>query len=368
MNSSPRTPAEPTRLDFIDALRGIAVLGVLLVHAAVLTSQTGALGGLGILGYRGVQLFYTVSAFTLFLSLDSGHSERYKWSNFFIRRFFRIAPLFYLAAIGNLLLRGRQGLSTTEIVSGFVFLNGLSPRAINIVASGGWSIAVETSFYLLVPILFVTIKNLKNSILACVIAALGLGGASFYMATLPQFAGDTMQIYFRLFWLPVELPVFLLGIVAYFVWKHRSQWQRSVDPVLLIVGSAFLFFLGLPVKNWGLYLSCIPFIGLIAALSIHSWPPLVNRFTRFMGKISYSMYLMHFFILYAVERMQIQLPPSALGFVAAYLLILAGSIPLCLLTFTYIEQPGIRLGRNWIRKREANATADMLRADVPANS
>jgi peptidoglycan/LPS O-acetylase OafA/YrhL len=66
--------------------------------------------------------------------------------------------------------------------------------------------------------------------------------------------------------------------------------------------------------------------------------------------------------------MQIQLPPSALGFVAAYLLILAGSIPLCLLTFTYIEQPGIRLGRNWIRKREANATADMLRADVPANS
>jgi hypothetical protein len=74
------------RVDYLDALRGIAILGVILVHSVILSHQGGLLGMVGLTGQRGVQLFYMVSAFTLFMSLDSRHTEQFQWSNFFIRR------------------------------------------------------------------------------------------------------------------------------------------------------------------------------------------------------------------------------------------------------------------------------------------
>jgi len=347
-----------TRFEFIDSLRGIAILGVILVHAALASRQTGALLGLSYLGYRGVQLFYVVSAFTLFLSFERGKSERYRWSNFFIRRLFRIAPLFYVAALGNLVVYGRQGLSLLELVLCFTFLQGASPRAIDTVPAGGWSVAVESGFYVLFPLLFLYITTLKKSLTVFLVSAVSLGGTSFALASLPRFSEASTQIYFRLFWLPVELPVFILGITAYFLWKIRSKWRDSVDPFLILITSIFLSIAALPVKNWGLYLSCIPFIGLTVGLSVQPLPLLVNPFTRFIGKISYSIYLMHFFVLFAIDRLHFRMPPNAFGFALAYLLILAASIPLCVLTFKYIEEPGIRFGAAWIRKREAKAAVN----------
>lgn len=150
--------------DYLDALRGIAILGVVLVHSGILSGQQHTLYVIAFTGQRGVQLFYMVSAFTLFMTLDSRRTEQKEISNFFIRRFFRIAPLFYLAIVANLLLYGRSliiddKLSALDIISGFLFLHGLCPRTINSVAIGGWSIAVETSFYLLVPMLYYRIRS-----------------------------------------------------------------------------------------------------------------------------------------------------------------------------------------------------------------
>lgn len=351
--SNRAAPAD--RFDFIDSLRGIAILGVILVHAALASRQQGALLGLSYLGYRGVQLFYVVSAFTLFLSLERSRSERHRWSNFFIRRLFRIAPLFYVAAIGNLALCGRHGLSTIELIACFTFLQGLSPRAIDILPAGGWSVAVETGFYLLIPLLYLKITTLKKSIAVFLVSAVVLGGASFFLASLPHFSEGTTQIYFRLFWLPVELPIFLLGIMAYFLWKVRAKWQDSINPFLIVISSIILFLAALPVQNWGLYLSCVPLITLVIGLSIHPWPLLVNPFTKFVGKISYSLYLMHFFIMITMDRMHIRLPQNGFGLVIAFGLILGTSIPICFLTFRYIEEPGIRLGAKWIRRRETRA-------------
>ena len=146
--------------EYLDALRGIAVLGVLLVHSALATHQKGIVWELAFTGQRGVQLFYVVSAFTLCLTLDSARRESSPLLNFFIRRFFRIAPLFYVAILANILLHHfapsrspLTGLTFVEVASGFVFLNGFDPYGIATVAIGGWSVAVETTFYLFLPFL-----------------------------------------------------------------------------------------------------------------------------------------------------------------------------------------------------------------------
>ena len=98
----PTTAAQPVlaHFDFIDALRGLAFLGVLVHHAvARIPHLNSSVVRVAEQGHEGVELFFLVSALTLFFSLDSRRrSERRPTLNFFIRRFFRIAPLFYIGA------------------------------------------------------------------------------------------------------------------------------------------------------------------------------------------------------------------------------------------------------------------------------
>jgi peptidoglycan/LPS O-acetylase OafA/YrhL len=97
----PAVAPEPPRYEFVDALRGIAVLGVVALHTTQNFHAT-RIEPLLSLGECGVQLFYIVSAFSLCLSLDQrSRNERHPFINYAIRRFFRIAPLFYLAIMAE---------------------------------------------------------------------------------------------------------------------------------------------------------------------------------------------------------------------------------------------------------------------------
>jgi peptidoglycan/LPS O-acetylase OafA/YrhL len=87
-----------TKLDYIDALRGYAILGVVAVHSLMGKSHVFGSSIIGI-GAKGLQLFYMMSAFTLMLSFKNTSVKNNSNLNFFIRRFFRIAPMFYLAII-----------------------------------------------------------------------------------------------------------------------------------------------------------------------------------------------------------------------------------------------------------------------------
>ena len=91
---------------YIDALRGLAFLLVLLVHT---DQQVGEYTGkiLALSGKYGVQLFFVISSLTLFLSLNQRKKfERRFVLNFFIRRLFRIAPLFWFGIIIYTLVNG----------------------------------------------------------------------------------------------------------------------------------------------------------------------------------------------------------------------------------------------------------------------
>src|SRR5438093_1586486 len=90
------------KIRFVDALRGFAILGVMVVHCG----QIGAnqfpsfIQNIIVNGAIGVQLFFVASAFTIFLTYDNRyHQEENPNINFFIRRFFRIAPMYYIGII-----------------------------------------------------------------------------------------------------------------------------------------------------------------------------------------------------------------------------------------------------------------------------
>ena len=137
------------KLKYIDALRGLAILGVVVVNTASYghSKYPELIQALINQGERGVQLFFVVSAFTLFLSyhhrLDQGTTAT---RNFFLRRFFRIAPLYYLAILYFLWQDGfgprywlgdEPFVTPWNILSNFLFMHGIHPSWITSVVPGG---------------------------------------------------------------------------------------------------------------------------------------------------------------------------------------------------------------------------------------
>jgi peptidoglycan/LPS O-acetylase OafA/YrhL len=99
-------------------------------------------------------------------------NEKHPKFNFFIRRFFRIAPLYYIGILYYLWQDGfgsrywlsdQELVTTANILSNIFFVHGFNPYWMNSVVPGGWSIAVEMLFYCIAPLLFVKIKNVSLS-------------------------------------------------------------------------------------------------------------------------------------------------------------------------------------------------------------
>jgi len=139
----------------LDLLRGVAILLVVLVHCQ--EESTGVVPGLTWFakefGGLGVQLFFIVSGYTMMLTFGD-RVDLNAARSFYLRRFFRIAPLFWVAIVFYLLVtRGRgitnfapDGVSVSDVLLTFFFLHSSSVTAYNSVVPGGWSIAVGMEF------------------------------------------------------------------------------------------------------------------------------------------------------------------------------------------------------------------------------
>lgn len=175
----------------LDGLRGIAVLSVVLFHYVLLIPFSS--GGLGArfqdcfrLGEYGVDLFFVLSGFLIGgILLDSIESPRY-FRTFYLRRFHRIFPLYYLwlalyIALGltvfNHLPASVRGVWTgwRPAIVYALFLQNLVPKQLLGISAAWlgplWSLAVEEQFYLLMPLAvrFLPKRRLAQFLVATII-------------------------------------------------------------------------------------------------------------------------------------------------------------------------------------------------------
>jgi peptidoglycan/LPS O-acetylase OafA/YrhL len=151
-------------LGHLDSLRGIAVLGVVMVHAGLNLNLPHRLAYITNSGQRGVQLFFIVSAFTLFMSHDNRKDEHRPNLNFFLRRLFRLFPMFYVATAVACIFTPQYVGPRIDVLLSLLFLHGFTPRTIMHGALGGWSVATEAIFYMCLPLLFRIIRSLYAAI------------------------------------------------------------------------------------------------------------------------------------------------------------------------------------------------------------
>lgn len=366
----------PPRLSSIDALRGIAVLMVIARHAMIGARPIAEpLRSILSDGRFGVELFFVISAFTLFLSLSvRGPAEARPFRNFFARRFFRIAPLFWCAVVFYLAHDGlgprywlgdAPAVTLANIVATATFVNAWYPYWINAVVPVGWSVAVEMSFYVMVPFLFARIRSLRGALLFTALAlslayALSLLGTRYVLISDPKLWGRFLR-----FWLPHQLPVFGLGFILFFIYPKliRPMGDAGKRRAALLLGAVMAAAAVLMFTETRIFLVeflyGVVFLGLAAALLLHPFAIFVNRFTVYLGKISYSAYLVHWGVQMAVTR---RLRPlfqeggasvsATLEFLVTVLVILGITIAISSLTHRFIESPFIHLGRRLLSRSE----------------
>lgn len=161
--------------NWLDSLKGIAILSVVCVHNGVeglesnishqIISQMGS----------GVQLFFIISGYLAYFSLENYMKDREQtiWEavKWVILKIIRLMPLYYLSIILSLLLNGTGGrywlgslpqITGTNIIFHFLFLHGLNPYYVNSIIGGEWYIGSLVFMYLVTPIMFRVVKKLSQ--------------------------------------------------------------------------------------------------------------------------------------------------------------------------------------------------------------
>lgn len=360
------------KLKFIDSIRGIAVLMVILVHTA---QQVNGLNMITRLvanyGQMGVQLFFIASAYTLCLSTIKRDGEVLPKVKFIIRRYFRIAPVYYFGIVLYFLLPLGVSLLHTNIypitnIDKYNFLNvfcnvlfvhGFYQPANNTIVPGGWSIGAEMAFYVLFPFLFKVARIKMNSIKGIILFI--LSGIIFSQVCLAIFAYAGYHISnnsFLYFSIINQLPVFLVGM-GYFFLKTNYKYELKGKYSLLLFAVLTVIPLSLWQSDNQYIFSIIPIISglsFVFLLEIFQKNEFLNQplLVR-IGQVSFSMYLLHFLFIRLITKVcrpQIFIINETVTFIIFY----TGSVYLtficALLSEKYIEKPSIELGKRIINK------------------
>lgn len=354
----------------MDALRGYAILAVIIYHTYQKFPQLSPrLQKYLDFGSNGVQLFFMISAFTIFLTLNNDFKKgngKGIFFAFYLRRFFRIAPLFYLTLI-FMVFFSEKYIGQNMVIPFFgtlTFISTWIPSLSATLVPGGWSIAVEMWFYLLAPVLVAKIRNLNQAlyfVFGTVIFRLIIneGLLHFLKNKPPEFLS---YIYF---WLPNQMPLFALGIVIYFLYQRINDVNRIETNISKPISPLFYFYAGLYLwaANLQAFKALLPFHFLLGVANvliiifIMRKPDniLLNKPIIGLGKISYSAYITHFFVIeYSYNyftRITFGLNAQTL---LVYVLFLLMTILITTITSTVlyfgIEKPSQSFGKKLIQK------------------
>jgi peptidoglycan/LPS O-acetylase OafA/YrhL len=366
---------------FIDSVRGYAVALVIICHATYMMPELPyPVHRVAVLGWHGVQLFFLASTVTLMMSRDQEVQRRGKADtlDFFIRRVFRIAPAYYVAALAYAFIQPPAGgMSVGQAAATLLFVNawypvwmGVTPSAWNVVP-GSWSVGVEFTFYVIFPFIAPLLSSLTRSVIALALSILigAVVNSALWPALRQQF-GDTPADNFLYFWFPNQLSVFAIGFCLYHLMRLT---QASSIPLIrwpnLMAGACVVLFAATgftQLPHWLTWQTPMPPAFLYASLVLAAFvlalsrakPGLfVNPIAGFMGKVSFSAYLSHYAAMDLIEGQTWLKPqlavtgwPALIRFPVLLIAIFAFVALASWMTHSLIEQPMIGVGKSLLRR------------------
>ena len=316
----PTPSVKYSHLNALDGFRACLALWVYLGHLAAAVGFKNYLLDRHALA---VDLFMVLSGFLMVHTWkQSGDQYRFfskDTLSFYSARFFRIAPLYYflllvcylwspslaqmhdysLKAIPPIWAENIDGYApnTSWNFEGFnwvwlhlTFLFGLVPGMENSTPLPDWSLSLEMQFYLVLPLLLICLRKVPLIAIAIACAALAI--------TSPKLFGNYLDAgvithFGQPSFLPYRLNAFLAGMIpAFFLQKSHSK-NNSYTTYITYFLASFICLLPLSKPVFIIY---VLFILLVFNKLFKIFFILNLSFFRFIGKISYSLYLSHIII------------------------------------------------------------------------
>jgi len=291
-------------------------------------------------GHLGVIVFFLISGYII-----SFVAEREDRVSFALKRVFRLFPaltvtiaaLFVFNSIGSI---ARPNIPATDyLLSLFLLDQFFWPGST--VLSVTWTLFPEIVFYALVCIFMPLIKKRPvASTVALAAASYLVIAATGAFGTAPDHASHLAY-----------LPMFIIGRVFFLL----QTGKISREAAFVFVCSQFLLLYGIfdalwPGQMWADSQKAWTYpLATIIFFSCMLWNPAVTwRPIRFLGDISYSLYLVHIPVGYFVAD-KVYSPST--GFTITFIAAIVASIGAAWLSYRYIETPGRNLGRKLIKRR-----------------
>ncbi len=366
------------RVDCLDGLRGLAALWVLVGHAHILTGFS-----LPVIGDPdlGVDLFIMLSGFLMVF-----HYQRRKerepweasntWITFWVRRYFRIAPLYYVMLVAALTLGpfiydsrmvidGFNGVepqlasryldsSLTNYLAHLTFLFGFSPDYAFRTALPDWSIGLEMQFYAALPFIMILVGRIGW--------IKGIVGASFAGIVI-SYVLNRLGIFFPMpTFLPLKMHIFAAGMLlagALRTDKIRAYQFAMIAIVLVLAplgGGKDLMHQFVRIALVLIFFAFIHTHRLPEPLAkllrpIGAW--LGNGFFHSLGELSFGAYLIHLMVMqpviaYLIKTTDVSDPVRwALSLVITMPIVYG----LAWVGYNLIEMPGQNVGRGLTKPR-----------------
>lgn len=333
-------PGTRQRLGEVDALRGIAAVLVVLFHYTVqaprILDRIEAVPLNLSWGAYGVQMFFAISGFVIFMTLERTRSS----ADFAVARFARLYPAYWAGiCLTTILVHalgvGSLGQSSSVIAINLTMLQGF--LYVPAVDGAYWSLTVELAFYVCMWALWrARLLDRIETILTGWIALRLLWWAVPAMSSL---LGNLLLVKYIAF--------FAIGIAAFRVWKGERTWRHQAAP--LLAGLAVTAF----VDGAAMATVYVATLGLFFAL-VSGWLAFLDRpFLLWLGALSYPLYLVHQNIGYGVISTSEAMgaPPwLATGMAIVIALGIAQIVREC------VEQPALKTIRSlWKARREVQA-------------
>lgn len=299
---------------WMDTLKGLAIISVVLIHYPGKYSDTLPAYCLFIINNRslGVELFFILSACLSFFSIEKngGINSLKEYRDWLLKRFLRLAPLFYFFLICSLFVGGspywlgmEKTISIYNFLANVLFVNGFFPHYINSTIGVNWYIADLALFYFVAPVLFHKIKNVKKSILF-VFLSIGFSFvfskvALYFIYRYVMVDVDIWESFISSFCIIAHLPTLALGILLYHIMKTKWLYEYKKWWVLFFIAVGMLILYQVVQVRGVSFYTYHSVIILLFILSLQVGRFSIDRFFIFpaLGRYSYGIYLSHFYII-----------------------------------------------------------------------
>lgn len=372
-NATNGQPERARDTSFLNLFRGVAALWVVIAHCAIWS-----IAKVDPLTFfepkKAVDLFMIISGFLMFYTV--GESAKTSpvdqwptWRKFYIRRFLRISPVYYLAlaivilawpyiAANTEALQARnpefwqrapvylpenQNISPSSILIHLTYLFGLSPTLSFSTMLPDWSLSLEMQFYFALPVIYLLAQRFGTRATSIVVSVLSIGATVVLILAsrrglVPAFEEPSLLLF--------KLPVFMCGALIY---------QMAIDkkPANLVI--AF----GLLVVCLAQYrLSMIFLLALVALFCLYATgkaPAGMRTIARrkeveFLANSSFAAYLMHGFVITFTGPVFLpwvsQWVSSEIGLWLSFVaLVVPVTYAISYVIYHVVEMPGVKLAK-----------------------